>query len=211
VATHTTHDHGGQGHAGHGHGGHGAHGSDRTPAFVGLLGGGAVIGAILYGVVLWTNAQFEGHAREKAPAVATTAAAGAPTAGQAPAPAGQAALPAAAAGGAGTTHTVKMLGDAQGYRFEPANLTVKAGDVVSFVNVSGGPHNAAFTPDEIPDDVEAVLSKNMPNQMSALNGPLLVNPNETYAISFAGIKPGAYPYICAPHVAMNMKGIITVQ
>lgn len=206
MATHTTHDHGA-------HGGHGAHVSDRAPAFVGLLGGGAVIGGILYLVVVWTNGQFEGHAREKAPA-AVAGTAGAATAGAAPgaaalAPAGPAAAP--AGGGAGTTHTVKMLGDAQGYRFEPANLTVKAGDVVSFVNVSGGPHNAAFTPDEIPDDVEAVLSKNMPNQMSALNGPLLVNPNETYAISFAGIKPGAYKYICAPHVAMNMKGVITVQ
>jgi plastocyanin len=104
-----------------------------------------------------------------------------------------------------------MLGDAKGYRFEPANVTVKAGDAIKFVNVSGGPHNAAFTPDEIPDDVEAVLSKNMPNQMAALAGPLMVNPNEEYTISFAGVKPGAYNYFCSPHVAMNMKGVITVQ
>ena len=122
---------------------------------------------------------------------------------------------AAAAGTAaaitGTTHTVQMVGDAQGYRFEPANITVKAGDAIKFVNVSGGPHNAAFTPEEVPDDVEAVLSKNMPNQMAALQGPLLVNPNEEYTMSFAGVKPGAYNYFCAPHVAMNMKGVITVQ
>ena len=63
----------------------------------------------------------------------------------------------------------------------------------------------------IPDDVEAVLAKNMPEQMSPLAGKLLVNPNETYTISFAGVKPGAYDYFCSPHVAMNMKGVITVQ
>jgi plastocyanin len=208
MATHTTgHD------AAHGHGGHGHHPSDRVPAFVGLIGGGAFVGAVLYGVVLWTNAQFAGHEREKGPVATAEApgatAPGAAAPGEAPPAAGGAAGVAAAA--SGTTHEVKMLGDAQGYRFEPANFTVKTGDVVKFVNVSGGPHNAAFDPAEVPDDVEAVLSKNMPNQMSTLAGPLLVNPNETYSISFADVKAGAYNYHCTPHIAMNMKGVITVQ
>ncbi|HLA13444.1 MAG TPA: hypothetical protein VJZ25_00340, partial [Gemmatimonadaceae bacterium] len=35
----------------------------------------------------------------------------------------------------GTTHEVKMLGDAQGYRFEPANITVKQGDGIRFIMV----------------------------------------------------------------------------
>jgi plastocyanin len=141
------------------------------------------------------------------------------------APAGDAATGGAAAGGAaaggaaagtaaaitGTTHTVQMIGDAQGYRFEPANITVKAGDGIKFVNVSGGPHNAAFDPAAVPADVKAQLSANMPNQMSELNGPLLVNPNEEYTISFANVKAGKYEYYCTPHLAMNMKGVITVQ
>ena len=171
----------------------------------------------VYGLTLATSAILLGacsggdkNAGGDTSAAAASAPAGDTTAAAAPA-GGTAGATGTAAAITGTTHTVQMLGDEKGYRFEPANITVKAGDGIKFVNVSGGPHNAAFTPDEIPDDVEAVLSKNMPNQMSALNGPLLVNPNETYAISFAGVKPGAYTYICAPHVAMNMKGIITVQ
>jgi len=40
---------------------------------------------------------------------------------------------------------VKMVGDAKGYRFEPANFTVKQAMAPSFVVVSGGPHNVAFT------------------------------------------------------------------
>ena len=150
----------------------------------------------------------------------TTAMAGgaAPAAGDTTAMAGGAAPAGGAAAGTGTaaaitgtTHTVRMLGDEKGYRFEPANITVKAGDGIKFVNVSGGPHNAAFDPAQVPADVKAQLSANMPNQMSELNGPLLVNPNEEYTISFANIKAGKYEYNCTPHLAMNMKGTITVQ
>ena len=111
----------------------------------------------------------------------------------------------------GTTHEVKMVGDEKGYRFEPADITVKQGDGIKFIMVSGGPHNAAFDPNDIPDDVEGQLSANMPNQMSPLNGPLLMNPNETYTVSFANVKPGKYPFHCTPHLAMGMKGTITVQ
>ena len=129
------------------------------------------------------------------------------------APAGGAATTgtAAAAPITGTTHEVKMVGDAQGYRFEPANLTIKAGDGIKFVNVSGGPHNAAFDPAEVPADVKPQLAANMPNTASELSSPLLVQPNETYTISFGNIKPGTYEAHCTPHLAMNMKQTITVQ
>ena len=127
------------------------------------------------------------------------------------APAGGAAATGTAAAITGTTHTVNMIGDEKGYRYEPANITVKAGDGIKFVNVSGGPHNTAFDPAEVPADVKAQLSANMPNQMSELNGPLLVNPNEEYTISFANVKAGSYKYHCTPHLAMNMTGVITVQ
>lgn len=111
----------------------------------------------------------------------------------------------------GKTVEVKMVGDEKGYRFEPANVTVKAGDGVKFTMVSGGPHNAAFDPANVPADVKSQLMANMPNQMAELSGPLLVNPNETYTISFANVKPGKYEYHCTPHLAMGMKGTITVQ
>jgi plastocyanin len=111
----------------------------------------------------------------------------------------------------GTIHEVNMVGDAKGYRFEPANITVKAGDGIKFINVSGGPHNIAFDPAKIPDDVESVLSANMPNQMAPLSSPLLMNLNEAYTISFAGVKPGTYEFNCTPHLAMGMIGKVTVQ
>ena len=123
--------------------------------------------------------------------------------------------PAAPAGAAaaitGTTHEVKMVGDEKGYRFEPANITVKAGDGIKFTMVSGGPHNVAFDPATIPADVKPQLSANMPNQQGELSSPLFSNAGENYIISFANVKPGQYPFHCTPHLAMGMKGTVTVQ
>jgi plastocyanin len=111
----------------------------------------------------------------------------------------------------GTMHEVRMLLDGQTYKYDPANLTIKQGDGVKWVMVSGGPHNVAFDPAKIPDDVEQVLVANMPNQQMPLSGPYLTQPNETYTVSFAGVKPGTYDYVCTPHIMMGMTGKLTVQ
>jgi plastocyanin len=112
----------------------------------------------------------------------------------------------------GETHEVRMLQDPQGnYRFDPADLTIKSGDGVKFVMVSGGPHNVAFDPAQIPASAKAQLSANMQQQVSELSSPMMMNPNETYTISFGQIPPGKYEYHCTPHLAMGMKGTITVQ
>jgi plastocyanin len=112
----------------------------------------------------------------------------------------------------GTTHEVKMVGDAKGYRFEPANITVKQGDGIKFVVVSGGPHNVAFDPATIPADVKGQLDANMgTDKMGELSSSMKMNPGDAVTISFANIKPGQYPFHCVPHLALNMKGVITVQ
>lgn len=111
----------------------------------------------------------------------------------------------------GTVHEVKMIGDDKGYRFEPATITIKAGDGIKYINVSGGPHSVSFDPAAIPADVKPQLSANMPNQASDLSSNLLTQPNETYTVSFANIKPGTYEVHCTPHMAMNMKQTVTVQ
>jgi len=112
----------------------------------------------------------------------------------------------------GKVHEIRMLGDAQGYRFEPANFTVRAGDGAKFVVVSGPPHNVAFDPATIPPDVRPQLDANMgTDKMGELSSGMKMNPGESITISFGNIKPGKYPYNCTPHLALNMKGVITVQ
>jgi plastocyanin len=111
----------------------------------------------------------------------------------------------------GKTIEVKMYGDAKGYRFEPANFTVKQGDGAKFVVVNGGPHNVAFDPATIPPDVKAQLDANISEKMGELSSAMKMNPGESVTVSFGNIKPGQYPYHCVPHLALGMKGVVTVQ
>ena len=138
----------------------------------------------------------------------TSSAAGQPAAGTTPAPAGGAAA-GAPAPVTGTWHEVRMLGDEKGYRYEPADVTVKAGDGVRWTMVSGGPHNVAFQ--DVPAAARTQLAANMPNQISDLSSPMLLNPNEKYEMSFANVPAGKYTIICTPHIANNMRGSVTVQ
>ena len=124
------------------------------------------------------------------------------------APAAGAVAPAAITG---TIHEVKMIGDATGYKFDPANITIKAGDGIKFTVVGGGPHNVAFDPATVPPAAQSQLDANIPTKMGQLSSTLLTNAGESVTISFANVAPGSYPYHCTPHLALGMKGIITVQ
>lgn len=157
-----------------------------------------VVGAVVLGAC--------GGGEKKADTTATP-----PASSATPAPATPAAGAVAKMPATGATHDVKMIGDDKGYRFEPADITVKQGDAVTFTMVSGGPHNVAFDPTTIPAAGKAQLDANMDQKLSELNSPMLMNPNEKYTISFAGVAPGVYPFHCTPHLAMGMKGQITVQ
>ena len=166
-----------------------------------------------YGLALFASAAVLGACGggENKGATTDTAATAAPATPAATTPAAGGATAGTAAPITGTTHEVKMVGDDKGYRFEPANITVKQGDGIKFVMVSGGPHNVAFDPATVPAAGKNQLTANMPQQMSELSSPMMMNPNESYTISFAGVPAGQYPYHCTPHLAMGMKGVITVQ
>jgi plastocyanin len=109
----------------------------------------------------------------------------------------------------GTIHEIKMIGDAQGYHFEPASITAKVGDGIHFVVVTGAPHNIAFDPATIPADSKDQLFANGKNMVDG-GSPMLLSPGETWELSLGNLKPGTYPFHCTPHLAMGMKGEITV-
>ena len=109
------------------------------------------------------------------------------------------------------TIVVRMVGDEKGFRFVPASITAHVGDVVRFVNVSGGPHNVVFRADGIPAGAAATLQKNMGQTIGPLSGALIIEPNESYTVSLAGLRAGTYNYYCLPHQAMKMTGRIRVR
>ena len=49
------------------------------------------------------------------------------------------------------------------------------------------------------------------DKMGELSSNMKMNAGESVTVSFGNIKPGQYPYHCVPHLALNMKGVITVQ
>lgn len=73
------------------------------------------------------------------------------------------------------------------YKYEPADITIKAGESVTWTNEDAVQHNAAA------DD-------------GAFEGPLL-SKGESYTFTFN--TPGTYPYHCTPHPFM--KATVTVE
>jgi len=123
------------------------------------------------------------------------------------APAAEAPAPA----GTGATHDVNMVLEGSNYKYVPDQLTIKSGDVIRFHNVSGAPHNVSFWADSIPAGAADALKGGMPDQMAPLEGPLLTEPNAVYTVTFANAPAGEYKFYCLPHLALGMKGKITVQ
>ena len=167
------------------------------------LGRGVIVGLAM--------ATACGGGAKNADTTATAGTATPPAGASATAGTGAAAGTGSAQAATGQTHEVRMVGDGNTYKFEPASLTIKRGDAVKWILVSGPPHNVSFWADSIPAGASAQLNANMQNTMSPLTSPLFNNPNETYTVSFAGVPAGTYKYYCTPHLAMGMKATVTVQ
>jgi plastocyanin len=146
-------------------------------------------------------------------ALATVACGGEKKAAEQPAasPAATPAAAPAAPAAAGATHEVYMDFDGKVGKFDPAELTIKSGDVVKFINRTGGPHNIAFWPDSIPAGAAAALDAGMTDRVGPLTGPMMVEPNAGYSVSFAGAPAGVYKLYCLPHLGFKMHAKITVQ
>ncbi len=76
--------------------------------------------------------------------------------------------------------------------FEPNEVTVNAGDTITFVNNALPPHNIIV-------DGRADLSRES----------LMFSPGETQEITFADV--GDFNFKCAPHEGAGMKGVVHVK
>ena len=82
------------------------------------------------------------------------------------------------------THLVQM----SNFRFTPGDLTVDVGDIVTWTNT--------------------VITRHDTVCQGVWSSPLLAR-RETFSFTFT--VPGAYNYICSPHVSLGMTGKITVR
>ena len=94
------------------------------------------------------------------------------------------------------TVEVKMGADSGMLAFEPAKVTISAGDTVKWVNNKLSPHNVVF--DSSVKDAEKYTHKG-----------LAFAPGESFEATFD--ETGTYAYYCEPHRGAGMKGSIIVE
>lgn len=106
---------------------------------------------------------------------------------------------------AAETYQVKLGSDKGQLAFEPAKLTIKAGDTIEWVNNKVPPHNVVFDGDKNPEK-SADLAKTLSHKQ------LLMSPGQKQTTTFpADAAPGEYTFYCEPHRGAGMVGKITVE
>lgn len=115
--------------------------------------------------------------------------------------------------GGGRVVEIRMTGNGRDRAaYEPAQVTIQPGTTLRFTNASGGPHNVVFWADSIPQGAREPLNAAMPSRQGDLASPMLVQPNQTYEMTFPADAPkGTYKGYCTPHLMMGMKLAVTVQ
>lgn len=100
--------------------------------------------------------------------------------------------------------TVKMTAQ---LRFEPARLTIRAGESVIWMNEGAIPHTTTDDPARNPVARSHPEYAQRPNGASPWDSGLL-QPGQTFSHTF--LVPGEYHYFCIPHVLSGMRGTVVV-
>ena len=111
-------------------------------------------------------------------------------------------------GGGGATHTVDMT---DSLVFDPADITIEAGDTVVWENVGTVGHSVTAYEENIPDGADYWASGGFDNEADARSGyPDRgdVPGGESYRYTFETV--GTHDYFCIPHETVGMVGSVEV-
>jgi plastocyanin len=96
------------------------------------------------------------------------------------------------------------------YRFSPAQVTARPGDVLLFKVASGPPHSVVFESTGLSETGRAALNGAMSRRSADLSSPLLTAEGAEYRIVVPAIAPGTYSFFCLPHRAYDMRGQLRI-
>ena len=118
----------------------------------------------------------------------------------------------AGTGHAQRVHEIRLEANANqdAYRFTPANVSARPGDVLLFRTVSGTPHNIVFEAAGLSTPAHEALNGAMSRRAGDLTSPLLSPNGAEYRIVVPAVSPGRYPFFCLPHRAYDMRGTLQV-
>jgi plastocyanin len=114
--------------------------------------------------------------------------------------------------GAQEVHEIRMVSSGKDeFRFEPASVKARRGDVLLFRAVSGGPHSVVFQAKGLSPTDQERLNEAIPRRASDLSSPLLTDGTEYRVVIPFGLTAGSYRFFCLPHKAYDMKGEVVVR
>jgi plastocyanin len=96
------------------------------------------------------------------------------------------------------------------YRFSPAQVTARPGDVLVFKLASGAPHSIVFEASGVSETARAALNGAMTRRSADLSSPLLTAEGTEYRLVVPAIAPGTYSFFCLPHRAYDMRGRLRI-
>ncbi|MFN1126780.1 DUF5059 domain-containing protein [Halobacterium salinarum] len=103
--------------------------------------------------------------------------------------------------------------DMNAVAYDPAELTVSAGDTVAWTHADGEAHSVTAYEDDIPADAAYWASGGFDSQDAAktgwANGKGAVTEGESYVHTFE--TTGEHEYYCIPHKNLGMEGTIVVE
>ena len=109
-------------------------------------------------------------------------------------------------------HEIRLEANAEKevYRFSPANISARAGDVLLFKTVNGSPHSIVFEAEGLSGAAHEALNGAMARRAGDLSSPLLSPDGVEYRITVPALNPGRYEFFCLPHRAYDMRGSLKI-
>jgi plastocyanin len=97
------------------------------------------------------------------------------------------------------------------FRFSPARVNARPGDVLLFRAVSGTPHSIVFEGRGLSGAAREALNGALSRRSGDLSSPLLTPNGAEYRIVVPALAPGRYDFFCLPHRAYDMRGVLQVS
>jgi plastocyanin len=109
-------------------------------------------------------------------------------------------------------HEVRLEANAEKdiYRFLPATVSARPGDVLLFKTVRGTPHSIVFEAAGLSRPAQEALNGAMPRRAGDLSSPLLSPDGAEYRMVVPALSPGRYQFFCLPHRAYDMRGTLQI-
>jgi len=109
-------------------------------------------------------------------------------------------------------HEIRMVADGkEEFRFVPASVSVRRGDVLLFKAVRGAPHSVVFEAKDLTAQAREKLNAALPRRAGDLSSPLLTEGSEYRIVVPHGLPAGTYKFFCLPHRAYDMRGDVTIK